>query len=62
MLNSLIVRSLIWTPLPPPNPLNEIENYCTDFNNRYGTRHPTFYRGKLSQVFENFGIEKNICK
>jgi hypothetical protein len=61
ILNSFIVRSLLRTE-PPRNPLNEIEDYCTYFNNRYGTRHPTFYRGKLSQVFGVLSIERISLK
>jgi len=55
IFNCFLVRSFLWSrPSPPRNPVNEIENYCTSFNNRYGSCHPTFYRGLLSQVFEIF--------
>ncbi|CAF0850601.1 unnamed protein product [Rotaria sp. Silwood1] len=45
-------RSLLWKE-PPRDPLSEIENYCTYFNKKYGTRHPTFYRGTLSQALRD---------
>jgi hypothetical protein len=39
-------------PPPLPNPIDEVEDYCIYFNNKYGAGHPTFYHGTLSQVFE----------
>ncbi len=62
ILNCFLVRSFLWSKPPPPNPVNEIEDYCTYFNNKYGARHPTFYRGLLSQVFEIFVFKKNFFK
>ena len=47
-----VVRSLFWRQ-PPSDPLKEIEDYCTYFNNRYGTQHPIFSLGSLSQVLKN---------
>jgi len=44
-----LVQSLIW-PGRPVDPLTEIEDYCVYFDNQYGTNHPAFYRGRLSQV------------
>jgi hypothetical protein len=32
------------------DPAKEIDDYCAYFDNQYGTRHPAFYRGRLSQV------------
>jgi hypothetical protein len=54
LLNFIVVRSFLWSRPPPRNPVNEIEDYCTYFNNKYGVGHPTFYRGLLSQVFQLF--------
>jgi hypothetical protein len=58
--NCFLVRSFLWdrqSPPPPPppplpNPIDEVEDYCIYFNNKYGAGHPTFYHGTLSQVFE----------
>ncbi len=44
-----LVRSFFWRRLKP-TPIEELENYCTYFNNKYGNTHSTFYRGTLSQV------------
>ena len=44
-----LVRSLVWTGRPT-DPANEIDEYCTYFDDRYGARHPAFYRGRLTQV------------
>lgn len=44
-----LVRSFLWRK-PQRSPTEEIEDYCTYFNNKYGITHPAFYRGTLSQV------------
>jgi hypothetical protein len=44
-----LVQSLIWNGRPV-DPSIEIDDYCAYFDNQYGTRHPAFYRGRLSQV------------
>ncbi|CAF0853207.1 unnamed protein product [Adineta ricciae] len=46
------VQSLLWSPAPT-DPLVEIDDYCTYFDNQYGTEHPAFYRGKLSQALRD---------
>ncbi|CAF1137917.1 unnamed protein product [Didymodactylos carnosus] len=35
------------------DPLQELQDYCTYFDNQYGTRHTAFYRGKLSQALQD---------
>ncbi len=44
-----LVQSLVWSTREI-DPLREIDDYCLYFDNQYGTRHPAFYRGKLSRV------------
>ncbi|CAF3630180.1 unnamed protein product [Rotaria sordida] len=43
------VHSLVWSGRPI-DPIREIDDYCTYFDNQYGPNHPPFYRGKLSQA------------
>ncbi|CAF1105530.1 unnamed protein product, partial [Rotaria sordida] len=52
-------RSLLWKE-PPRDPLSEIENYYTYFNKKYGTKHPTFYRGSLSQALRDAQREARL--
>ncbi|CAF3650727.1 unnamed protein product [Adineta steineri] len=35
------------------DPITEITDYCNYFDNQYGTRHPAFYRGTLSQALRD---------
>lgn len=52
----ILVRSFLWKT-PPQNPVSEIDDYCNDFNKKYGTRHTTFYRGLLSQVYRFIALK-----
>ncbi|UJR30964.1 hypothetical protein I4U23_018476 [Adineta vaga] len=42
-------HSLLWGGRPI-DPVVEIDDYCTYFDNQYGRQHPAFYRGKLNQA------------
>jgi len=46
------VRSLIWS-FRPTDPSREIDDYCAYFDNQYGTSHPAFYHGRLSQALRD---------
>ncbi|UJR15674.1 hypothetical protein I4U23_002608 [Adineta vaga] len=46
------IRSLFWIQ-PQRDSLAEIQDYCTYFNTKFGTNHPTFYQGKLSQALRD---------
>ncbi|CAF0941465.1 unnamed protein product [Rotaria sp. Silwood1] len=46
------VKSLVWGGRPI-DPINEIDEYCTYFDNQYGPNHPPFYRGKFSQALRD---------
>jgi FAS-associated factor 2 len=46
------VQSLVWSGRPI-DPAKEIDDYRVYFDNQYGTRHPVFYRGKLSQALRD---------
>lgn len=49
-------RSFLW-PKPasvlPVNAIQQIEDYCIYFNNKYGTEHTNFYRGTLTQALRD---------
>ena len=44
-----LVRTL-FSSGAPVDPAKEIDDYCTYIDQQYETRHPPFYRGRLSQV------------
>ncbi|CAF3044055.1 unnamed protein product [Rotaria sp. Silwood2] len=46
------VQSLVWSGRPI-DPVREIDEYCTYFDNQYGPNHPPFYRGKLSHALRD---------
>jgi hypothetical protein len=46
-----LVQSLLW--VGPVDPIRQIDDYCTSFDNQYGTNHPAFYRGKLYQALQD---------
>lgn len=46
-----VVRSFLWQP-PRRTPQEEMQHYWAYFSNKYGTTHPAFYRGTLSDVWK----------
>ncbi|CAF3532703.1 unnamed protein product, partial [Didymodactylos carnosus] len=44
------VQSLFWAER---DPVQELQDYYTYFDNQYDSRHPVFYRGKFSQALQD---------
>ena len=59
LFNCYLVRSFFWSR-PKPNPIQELEAYCTDFNRKYGDAHTAFYRGTLTQVLTRVFVLSNV--